>query len=91
MAWSVWAAFSLLAGLGIFHPLKMLPIILLEIAYKGLWLILVAFPQWSNGTLAGSPDEYQSNVFAGIIVPIIAVPWAYVLSTFVLRDRKPTV
>ncbi len=88
MAWSVWAAFSLLAGLGIIHPLKMLPIILLEIIYKGLWLLLVAYPLWSNGTLAGSPDEYQTNVFIWVFVPVLAVPWGYVVRTFVRPDRK---
>jgi hypothetical protein len=31
MAWCVWTAFATLAGLGIFRPLKMLPILLLEI------------------------------------------------------------
>ena len=44
MAWCVWTAFATLAGLGIFRPLKMLPIVLLEIFYKVLWLIIVAYP-----------------------------------------------
>jgi hypothetical protein len=34
MAWCVWTAFATLAGLGIFRPLKMLPILLLEIFYN---------------------------------------------------------
>lgn len=88
MAWSVWAAFSLLAGLGIVHPLRMLPIMLLEIVYKGLWLVLVAYPLWTSGTLTGSPDEYQTNVFSGIIVPIVFVPWGYVLRTYVVAGRS---
>ena len=44
-------------GLGIVRPLKMLPIVLLEIFYKVLWLILVAYPLWSKGKLTGSPAE----------------------------------
>lgn len=43
VAWCVWTAFATLAGLGIIRPLKMLPMILLEIFYKVLWLILVAY------------------------------------------------
>src|ERR1700731_2832874 len=38
IAWCVWPAFATLAGLGIFRPLKMLPILLLGIFYKGLGL-----------------------------------------------------
>jgi hypothetical protein len=34
VAWCVWTAFATLAVLGIFRPLKMLPIVLLEIFYK---------------------------------------------------------
>src|SRR6476620_2112676 len=48
VAWCVWASFSLLAVLGIVHPLKMLPLVLLEIVYKVLWLVLVAYPLWST-------------------------------------------
>src|SRR5215469_12597715 len=54
MAWSVWAAFSTLAILGVFHPVKMIPILLLEIFYKTMWLILVALPLWRSDTLVGS-------------------------------------
>src|ERR1700680_3563972 len=57
MAWCVWTAFATLAGIGIIRPVKMLPIVLLEIFYKGLWLILVAYPLGSTATLAGSPAE----------------------------------
>lgn len=89
MAWSVWAAFSALAGLGILHPLKMLPIMLLEIFYKTLWLILVAYPLWAKGMLTGAPEEYQSNVFIWVIVPVIAVPWRYVFNNVVLGTRRP--
>eukprot|EP01035_Chromulina_nebulosa_P027294 gene27294-35863_t len=83
MAWSVWAAFATLAGLGIVHPLKMLPVVLLEIFYKALWLILVAYPLWSQGRLAGAPEEYQTMVFIGILFPIVAVPWGYVFKHYV--------
>jgi len=82
MAWSVWAAFAALAGLGIFHPLKMLPVLLLEILYKPLWLILVAYPLWVTDRLSGSPVEYQTFVFLGVIVPILATPWGYVFSHY---------
>jgi len=69
----VWTAFATLAVQGIFRPLKMLPIVLLEIFYKVLWLILVAYPLWSKGTLAGSPAEGTTSAFLWGILPIVAV------------------
>jgi len=88
VAWCVWTAFATLAGLGIVHPLKMLPILLLEIFYKVLWLILVAYPLWSKGKLAGSPAEGITSAFLWVILPIIAVPWAYVFVNYIYKPRK---
>jgi len=51
VVWCVWTAFATLAGIGIIRPVKMLPIVLLEIFYKVQWLILVAYPLWSKGML----------------------------------------
>lgn len=88
IAWSVWTAFATLAGLGIIRPLKMLPILLLEIFYKVLWLIIVAYPLWANGTLEGSPAESTTSAFMWVILPIVVVPWGYVFATYVYRPRR---
>src|SRR5215469_6516411 len=83
IAWSVWAGFSTLAILGIFHPLKMIPILLLEIFYKSLWLILVAYPLWKAGTLADSPAMATTAVFLPVVVVILIMPWGYVFRVYV--------
>jgi hypothetical protein len=88
MAWCVWTAFATLAVLGIFRPLKMLPILLLEIFYKVLWLIIVAYPLWSAGTLAGSPAESTASAFLWVLLPIAAVPWGYVFRIYIFRPVK---
>ena len=51
VAWCVWTGFAMLAGLGISRPLRMLPIVLLEIFDKLLWLGMVAYPLWAQGPL----------------------------------------
>ncbi len=88
VAWCVWTAFATLAGLGIFRPLKMLPILLLEIFYKVLWLIIVAYPLWVTGKLAGSPAEGTTSSFLWVILPIIAVPWGYVLVNYLYKPAR---
>jgi hypothetical protein len=88
VAWCVWTAFATLAGLGIIRPLKMLPILLLEIFYKVLWLILVAYPLWSEGKLAGSPAEGITSGFLWVILPIVAVPWPYVFVNYVYKPKR---
>jgi hypothetical protein len=90
VAWCVWTAFATLAGLGIFHPLKMLPILLLEIFYKVLWLIIVAYPLWSAGTLASSSAQGTTSAFLWVLLPIVAVPWGYVARSYIYGSKKKT-
>jgi hypothetical protein len=88
MVWCVWAAFATLAGLGIIRPLKMLPILLLEIFYKVLWLMIVAYPLWSTSKLVDSPAEGMTSAFLWVLLPIVAVPWAYVFANYVYKPSK---
>ena len=91
VVWCVWTAFATLAGIGIIHPVKMLPMVLLEIFYKALWLVLVAYPLWRKGALWGSPAEGIASAFLWLPLPIVAVPWGYVFATYIYRPRKALV
>jgi hypothetical protein len=88
VAWCVWTAFATLAGIGIFRPVKMIPIVLLEIFYKLLWLYLVAYPLWVKGTLWNSSAADTAVAFLWVPLPLIAVPWAYVFRTYIYNFRK---
>jgi hypothetical protein len=66
----------------------MLPILLIEIFYKVLWLVIVAYPLWSEGALAGSPAESTTSAFLWVILPIVAVPWAYVYANYIFKPKK---
>jgi hypothetical protein len=88
VVWCVWTAFATLAGLGIIRPLKFLPIVLLEIFYKVLWLLLVAYPLWSRGTLAASPAADITAQFLWVILPIVAMPWGFAFVTYVYNPRR---
>lgn len=88
VAWCVWTGFATLAGLGIVRPLKMLPIVLLEIFYKVLWLAIVAYPLWAKGALEGSPAAAVTTPFLWVILPIVAMPWGYAFRTYVYGAKK---
>ncbi|MCX2681668.1 hypothetical protein OOZ15_17075 [Galbibacter sp. EGI 63066] len=84
IAWCAIAAYTTLSGLGVFHTLKMLPIMLFMFFYKGLWLFFVAYPLWQNEQLVGSEAEDWVPIFMLMIIPVIFTPWIYVFKTYVL-------
>lgn len=88
VAWCVWAGFSLMAGFGLFHPLKMIPVLLLEIVYKSLWLFLVAAPLSMTGELEDSLAEEIATSFVLVVLPILVVPWGYAFRVFVRGSQK---
>jgi hypothetical protein len=83
-AWCMWASYAGISCIGMMRPLKMLPIVLFEIIYKMAWLLIVAYPLWMNGELAGSPAEGMARVFIWVILPIAAMPWRYFFRTHIL-------
>lgn len=87
LAFCVWATYPTLAVLGLFHPLRMLPIMLFTIGYKSLWFVFVAYPLWAAGTLAGSSAEAITNSFLGLPILMLVVPWGYVWRTYVKLPR----
>ncbi len=88
MAFCVWAAYPTLAVFGLINPLRWLPIMLFTVAYKGLWLLIVAYPLWRAGTLVGSPAEAMTRAFIGTPLLIIAIPWKYVFRNYVMWPMK---
>jgi hypothetical protein len=81
-ALSMWAAHSVLSLVGVFQPLKMLPLVLFEIAYKVIWLAVVAWPLWLANRLAGSSAEGLTYAFLPVLVPIVLVPWPLVFRKY---------
>ena len=81
---SMLTALSLLALLGLFHPVRLLPVLLFESSWKLLWLGLVALPQ----AISGTPDAATVEVVVNcslVVVILAVVPWSSVWHQFVRR------
>jgi hypothetical protein len=75
-------AMSVLALIGLRHPVKMLPVLLFEVAWKLLWLPLVALPDAVSGGLDTETTSVALN--CSLVVVILAVtPWRYVWRSYV--------
>jgi hypothetical protein len=81
---SILIGFSAMALLGIRYPLKMLPILLLELTWKSFWLVVFALPMYLNHEL----DQYARDVvFAcglGVILTPLVIPWRYIMNHYIL-------
>lgn len=94
--WSSWrglghsmlATLALLAVAGIFHPLKLLPLMLYEMAWKSVWLLVIALPAWLSGEPI-PPIVNTSASMIGIAVLTILVPWRYVWWRYVSQPIEP--
>ena len=81
-------AFWLLCMVGLRHPLRMLPVLLWELVWKALWLGMVAWPAWRNGTMDA---DIAANTFACAVVILVplALPWGYVWRHYVRAAGDP--
>ena len=81
VAFCFWAALSALSGLGLRYPLKMLPLLLLQLLYKSIWLIAV----WLPLTSAGQSTGLTKVMVIGLVADLIVIPWPYVLANYVTK------
>ncbi|HEY3527712.1 MAG TPA: hypothetical protein VGK78_01070 [Nocardioides sp.] len=81
-------AMSLLAFLGLRYPIKLLPVLLFESAWKLLWLGLVALPRALGGGLDAATTQMLTR--NSLVVVILAViPWRYVWRKYVRAEGDP--
>ena len=79
---SMLLALVLLAVLGLRYPLKMLPLLFWEIAWKATWLLAVALPAWRKHTM--DADTWDTTVACLMsVIFLFVVPWDYVWRNFV--------
>ena len=76
-------ALGALAVIGLRYPLKMLPLLFFEMAWKALWLIVVALPLWRAGQLDADTTETAAECL-GVVIFLPIIPWRYVARTFAL-------
>ena len=80
-------ALSLLCLLGLRYPLQMLPLLFFEMGWKALWFVIVALPAWAGHHLDGGTVEVLYECLPILVFPL-AVPWRYVLDTYVLTRSE---
>jgi len=73
-------AAGLIAILGLRNPLKFVPLLLLQLVYKPLWLVVFVVPLFLNGEFPKYAVGTSVVFLTYIIGDLIAIPFAYLLS-----------
>ena len=83
---SLLGAVWVLAFVGLRYPLKMLPLLMFEFAWKSIWMVAYGLPQWSADQLPPTFAEDSFNIGLGVILMPLVIPWGYVYRHYVKQS-----
>jgi hypothetical protein len=73
------AALTLLCVPGVVRPLKMLPLLFFELAWKTIWVLAIGLPLWSAHRLDADTAETLQATLMGVVLCPLVIPWGYVV------------
>jgi hypothetical protein len=80
---SLLGGFGLLSLLGLRYPLQMIPLLLLELAWKVIWVVAFGVPLWLAGRLDPASAQTMFDCLLGVVLVPAALPWRYVVEHYV--------
>lgn len=88
VAFALLGTIGLLALLGLRYPLQMLPLLLVELIWKVIWLVAFAGPRWLDGTLDEGMRTTIFETSLGAIL-ILVIPWRYLWANYGAKPGDP--
>jgi hypothetical protein len=86
---SMLGAITLLCVLGLRYPLKMLPLLFVELVWKTVWVLSFGLPLWLAGKLdAGTAETLRACLFGVVLCPLV-IPWGYVRRHYIAAQGDP--
>jgi hypothetical protein len=68
---SLWTAILIGSVLGLFYPVTMSPLLLIQVIYKALWLLVFVLPR----LVAGRSGEVPWGISLTFLVIVVSYPW----------------
>lgn len=75
---ALWCAVALLSACGLAEPLRMSPVLVLQVVYKTLWLSTVVLPRAVRGEAV--PTLLAGSFALLVAVWSYAIPWGWLLA-----------
>ena len=82
------AALALLSILGLRHPVRMIPLLLLELLWKAIWMARVALPLFLSHHI---DDALVANSIAigSAVILLPVIPWRHVVAEYLHGPAEP--
>jgi hypothetical protein len=77
---SVWLAFGILSIFGLRSPLKFVPVLLMQLFYKSIWIVSVVIPLLFSAKISYSDALFILIMLTYVFGDLIAIPFRYVFS-----------
>lgn len=89
--WDMWhgvgmsflGALTALSLLGVRYPVRMLPLLIFELAWKLLWVVAIWLPLWLGHRVDADNADVFLSIFLGVVLVPIVLPWGYVWKKYV--------
>ena len=88
VAFSFWAAYATLMIFGLWNPLKMVPLLLLQLLYKSVWLLAVAVPLAKAGPLDATTAALVRIFVIAAAADLLVIPWPYVIARYIRKSPE---
>jgi hypothetical protein len=85
---SMLGAVSLLALVGVFYPMRMLPVMFFELVWKAIWVVAFGLRPWLNGTFDAERYTSLGECVFGVLVVLVVVPWGFVFRDYFVSERS---
>ena len=76
-------ALTALCFLGLRYPVRMMPLLIFELAWKLLWVLAIWLPQWLAHRVDPDVADGFFPIFLGVILVPLVLPWGYVWKNYV--------
>lgn len=81
-------ALSMLSLVGLRHPLRMLPLLFWEVAWKTIWLLRFGLPSWAGDRLDAATTQTIFDCVT-VIVIVAVIPWDHVHRVYLKAPGEP--
>ena len=76
-------ALTALCLLGIRYPVRMIPLLIFELAWKLLWVLAVWLPLWLGHRVDADTADSFFPIFLGVVLVPLVLPWGYIWANYV--------